>query len=226
MNPENRFSMFTLNGREVPHKVTLQKQKRVGDGSEVKTDRTDLIYGDSKKIKGMVAKKYFTAYKTREELREHLKEVLSQWSYIRNAMVERKKVGKITFKTPKTIRGYEEKDKEIGILMTDLTQGGKNTVIDLKDYVEEPSFDLQTWEKIKSQLLRDVEVAREERIVLTDLSLLALDPWLVVYENHEPVLYFVDVGEHTRVNQPEAKVDKAIEHVLSYIQRIDKKFTV
>ncbi len=167
-------------------------------GSETVVHRADIIYPEFDRVAGgLVMKRLRHPSKDRVALEEDFEDILLQWKYIRSAMARRKKEGKDTLSIPTTIRGYKS-ETEIGVIMNDLTKGGRNKIIDLKKLTRSSVLvPYEEWGQIKEQILRDLRIAREEGIILTKDTYLPLDAWNVVWEEGRPCVYVVDIGQHT-----------------------------
>lgn len=197
--PGEKISMYRPGKGAVVPEVTVQKEANQLDcGSETVVHRAEITYSGLDRIAGgLVVKRLRHPYKNRAELEPYLEDILSQWEYIRSAMVRRKKEGKDTFHLPTTIRGYKSKT-EVGVIMNDLTEGGKNRMFDLKQLMQSSQLvPYGEWTRIKEQILRDLRIASEEGIILAKEDYLPLDAWIVVYKDEQPNAYVVDIGEHT-----------------------------
>lgn len=77
------------------------------------------------------------------------------------------------------------------------------------------TIDRHDWESIKKQIEKDIRIASEECIKLAG-GPYPLDPWLVAFEEDEPVVYLVDIGSYTSVNVS----DSVDEHIARFEERI------
>lgn len=105
------------------------------------------------------------------------------------------------FNLPTTFRIIREKGKADSLLVTDLTNGGKNKLTDLSYHLSH-WFDKQTIEKIKSQILQDYELAAKNNICLSSSEFHPLDTWSVVFdpETNEVKVYIMDIGKYVLLN--------------------------
>ncbi|OGG73387.1 hypothetical protein A3A40_01030 [Candidatus Kaiserbacteria bacterium RIFCSPLOWO2_01_FULL_54_20] len=210
-------SMQKPGGKEVQPKpgIRLNESSTIGGGTEVEVREASLDYKNRTDLRGLVFKKFKGQGELpRWFLESKLKYTLQQWQKIRQIHDELRKSGKEGFNIPPTVRGVVGKDG-IGILMTDMREGGKKDVIDLKRLVfsaEARKVNRKEWDKLRRAVDRDVHIGLSNNIRLIreqpldeEEPLDILDPWTVIIDKKTGAceLALTDIGEFSG-----AEVDK------------------
>ncbi len=133
----------------------------------------------------------------KEEAEKILKDTLDQWARIRAVRQILREEHKSGFNIPGTIRGV--RGDEYGLLISDLTEGGKKEVIDLKMLRAYPGrVTPEQWNEIKRGVLNDLNLSKLYGIKLVSGNA-GLDPWLVAIdkETGECRLYISDIGMYS-----------------------------
>ncbi len=212
MSGESRrpFEMIPLHTNTSSTDVGANRSEHVGGGSEVDVSRVTLTFEKfGKNVDGLVLKKIHAAESQTEWAEEMMEEMLKRWRWLKKVNLRREKEGKPTFMLPGTVRGYRE-GNERGIVMTDLTKGGKNAVYDFKDVGGGYFYpDKNTWGKIRAQIERDIAIAEEEGIFLGG-GPYPLDPWLLVLDRERGfTAYLSDIGGYTQVGVSEERAKQS-----------------
>ncbi len=208
--------------------------KHIGRGSEVHAYRTRLHYSEYRKtVDGLVQRRFNKSEEDRGKAFREQDVTLRQWKDIQEINRRRKKEGKTTFQIPGTIRGYDTPD-EVGILMTDLSQGGSRRTMDLKEVFTSAKYvDVATqrnreqtgmdWQRIRELIEKDIAIAEEEGVELNN-GPHPLDPWLVVWNDDEPQVYLLDIGHYSRTDAPERDVSKCSASIRAELDDYEKKY--
>lgn len=199
----SNVGMKRTNRTEVPAKVELvheEKAQKERYGAEHQVLQASLDYGGGRVVEGLVYKKLWEEKILGKEnkLDALLEDVLDQWEHIRAVKRELTKRGEEGFNIPGTIRKIRTEDSS-GILVSDLSEGGKNELIDVKilnSYPEEISR--SEWRKIKEAVLRDLEIATKNNIRIVGGNT-GLDAWLLVRDKKtkEFKVYLSDISAET-----------------------------
>lgn len=209
----------------------------VGKGGEVNVHKTKLDYENKKGLEGLVFKSFHDdkkLWRTQRGEREYrLDKVLEQWDVIKRIRSELRKQGKDGFNMPGTVRGVKS-DGQTGILMTDLSEGGKKDVIDLKRLVlpqEAQKVPRKEWDKLRENVLRDVTIGLEHNISLIreqdeseEEPKDILDPWTVVVDKESGTckLVITDIGQYS--GSPVDKItQKDLEKLNKHLNRIEHR---
>jgi hypothetical protein len=133
-----------------------------------------------------------------EMMEEILTDTLGQWNKIRAVRQTLKQESKPGFNIPGTIRGVRG-EGEYGLLLSDLSEGGKKQVIDLKMLRARPDIiSPAQWQEIKKAVLNDLDIASLYGIKVVS-GLAGLDAWLVSIdkETGECKVYLSDIGMYS-----------------------------
>lgn len=226
MENHNWLKMKNLDRLEKNQGAHVKYKGSIGKSSaEVQTSRVTLHYDNfEKKIDGLVTKR-FRYSDAHEGEGSHFEKVMTQWKTIKEKMKERSKKGLPVFNLPGTIRSYKDKHGG-GVLMTDLTRGGKIEICDLKDLSSNFSklnLNLNDWENIKNQVLRDIEIANKENIKLGSGGRTSFDPWLIAIEDDGPKVYVIDIGIFTSID-PHPKTRESVhDHAKEEIENLNRE---
>lgn len=210
--------------RKPTKKILAGKEPKTISGSEVETARASLYYSKyDKVVDGLVLKNFHYSNAQPEWAEYHLENVLSQWRKLKSINSRRRKEGKTIFSLPGTVRGYKNEDEK-GILMTDLSEGGKYPVYDLKE-LEMMYLDKNDWSEIKKQIERDIAIAEEEGVGL-ESGPNHLDPWLITMHKERPTAYISDIGAYTSIDESKSQTARSTELLKKALNDIDKKYNL
>lgn len=186
-------------------------------GAEKKVQRAELYYPEyGKKVDGLV---FVTPHYTERRFVEtFVNNAIRQWRLLKEINQRRKNNDQTTLLLPPTVRAYED-DKRLGLLMTDLSDNGANPLIDVKD-LQSTDITQAEWENIKSQIIRDVEIAREEHLLLGG-GPSDLDSWSCTYDltQRSYIVYLVDIGFLTRVGAPIDMVETRADRIVRALNK-------
>lgn len=181
-------------------------------GAEKQVRRAELYYPEyGKKVDGLV---FITPHYTEPtSVENYVQNAINQWRILKEINTRRNKSAEPTLTLPPTVRLYED-EQRMGILMTDLSENGANPLIDVKNL--QPGLVTHAeWDEIKSQIIRDVQIAGEENILLGG-GPSSLDSWACTYDlvKRTHVVYLVDIGFLTKVDAPPDMVEIRNQRIL------------
>ncbi len=225
-----------------PHALEYGTGDIFGQGGGEGVIHGATLHYDRKKIPGLVYKKFrlidLHGVPRQGSPKERLEKILLIWERIKRIKQKLKKEGKPGFNVPPTVRGYMDTNrKEFGLLMTDLTQGGKRRLFDFRylnlaeEFVELSS----SIDSIKAAVTRDVEIATKNNINLYTLVSKdekresALDPWLLsVDKEGSSEVFLADVGEYVELVSDSAedqqKMHASHQAILEKLSEIEREF--
>lgn len=186
---------------------SFDKIARIPGGREGEIFDATVQYGDKEPVGGFVFKRLLnTAHlpagpDRRIHLEKKLNSTLAVWDHIKQMKQHMKAEGREGFLIPGTIRGIVG-ETETGLLITDLRDGGKNDVLDLRNLYEHADvIRPEDWQQIKERVLADTELAIENRMRMNvgppeDVQ---VDPWMVV-RNRETGTFDVVVTDISPMN--------------------------
>jgi len=210
----HQFSIKKPDGKDntrYPYPLVKVGKTPIGKGGEVIVKPVKLDYQHVRGLKGLVMKEFHDGkgvHVPRWDRELRLDSILAQWNVIKNVAKELRKEGREGFNIPGTVRGVKA-ELSTGILMTDLSEGGKKDVIDLKKLIfheEARKVPRAEWDKLRECVLRDVQIGLENNISLIreqdepeDEPIDILDPWTVVVDKETGVceLVITDVGQYS-----------------------------
>ena len=188
-------------------------------GTEKIVRSVELRYVDAEKtIDGLVLVESRAGMP--QDAEKQIDELEKQWRYIKEVNQRRKKNSQTTLRIPNTIRRYTD-EHHSGLLMTDLSQNGQRWLRDLKA-VSHHSISDHGWRVIRQKVLNDINLARQERIILGG-GPGNLDPWVITQdrETDEYDVYVVDLGYSTHVNVTQEEADAAATKARKAFQDIE-----
>lgn len=220
------LGMKDTKGRIKKMQPVFEHGKEFDSGTENKVHQAVLTYkGGDDRVEGLLYKK--PQVNDRELSTLQVEDALRKWDYLKEvakALRENKQEG---FRLPGTVRGYHD-ENGVGILVTDLSEGGKKIVCDLKEIEFLGSISKEAWDKIKQLVLQDAEIAARNGIGL-DNGPSKLDPWLVVFEQDGPQVYLSDIGGYTSIYPVNEKTRdffiESIRNIEEGLEKLERRLT-
>lgn len=204
------------------------KPRYFDQGAETMSASADIAIHEDGHIKAEI-KDGFVLLVPAPEL-AHIKPNFAQERFeklaaLKRINMEQAKSGGHQFTLPNTFRIVKLQDGTEALLETDITEGGKMVMVDLKKF-QGYQFDQQTKDFIVDTIRKDMNLAAKHRITLTHWqnTYAPLDTWHLVInpETGEKKLYILDVGFSVDLNQSQNELDQGIEKTEFYL----KKFNV
>ncbi|MEK7156656.1 MAG: hypothetical protein AAB790_02515 [Patescibacteria group bacterium] len=168
--------------------------KRIDWGDESDIHKVSLNHTELGTLKGFIFKKSLDLHPE-----ESLADTLAQWREIRKVKASLVKEKREGFNIPGTVRGIATRDNVLGLLVTDLSEGGKNYVFDLKTLFRNAhNITREDMQNIKIAVIRDMDIARENGIKLVS-GATGLDAWFVVKPKAggDCKVYITDIGKYS-----------------------------
>lgn len=153
---------------------------------------------------------------------------LEKMNALREINVQQSKIGGHIFNIPNTTRIVIQNDGTKALLETDITEGGRLDLIDLKNF-RGYEFDEGTRTFIIDHIKEDVQLASKYGLTLSHWqnNYAPLDTWNLVIDpaTGEKKLYIIDVGHSVELQQTPEELEKGeqkIDEVLEEIKLGDK----